>query len=51
MNQSDTLKWYTRDPGSCYGLGNRMDVGFLEDKVTSLDPGTDSTVRAAWFPT
>jgi hypothetical protein len=20
-------------------------------RVTSLDPGTDSTVRAAWFPT
>jgi hypothetical protein len=24
--------------------------GFMNE-VTDLDPGTDSTVRAAWFPT
>ncbi len=29
----------------------RENRGFEMNKVTSLDPGTDSTVRAAWFPT
>lgn len=35
---------------SAHGL--RVHAGsFSLNKVTSLDPGTDSTVRAAWFPT
>ena len=33
------------DAGSREGMGRR------EKKVTSLDPGTGFTVRAAWFPT
>ena len=32
-------------------LVRRDDETQVERRVTSLDPGTDSTVRAAWFPT
>ena len=30
---------------------HQLALGFASDEVTSLDPGTDYTVRAAWFPT
>jgi hypothetical protein len=30
---------------------NEREEGRKKKKLTSLTPGTDSTVRAAWFPT